>query len=105
MCYRKNGYLTITDANLLLGRLLSEHFPKIFGKTEDQPLDEEATRAAFEKLTKEINESGQTGRTLTVDEVAYGYIQVANEAMCRPIRAITEVRWETPIHSVRNILT
>lgn len=44
VCYRKNGFLTITDANLLLGRLMPEYFPKIFGPNEDQPLDVEATK-------------------------------------------------------------
>ena len=49
--YRKNGNLAITDANLILGRLLPEYFPKIFGKTEDQPLDKESTVKAFEEIT------------------------------------------------------
>lgn len=44
MCYRKGGYLAITDANLLLGRILPDFFPKIFGEHEDQPLDEAAAR-------------------------------------------------------------
>ena len=44
----------MTDANLMLGRLLPDYFPKIFGETEDQPLDKEATKAAFDKLTKEV---------------------------------------------------
>jgi 5-oxoprolinase (ATP-hydrolysing) len=48
------GPLTITDANLVLGRLLPEYFPKIFGKTENMPLDSDATRAAFAKLTEEV---------------------------------------------------
>ena len=44
MCYRKGGHLAITDANLLLGRILPPYFPQIFGEQEDQPLDEEAAR-------------------------------------------------------------
>ena len=48
------GPLAVTDANLILGRLLPEYFPKIFGKTEDQPLDKEATHAAFTALSKEV---------------------------------------------------
>jgi 5-oxoprolinase (ATP-hydrolysing) len=55
VCYQKGGPLTITDANVLLGRLLPAHFPKIFGRTQDQPLDAAATSAAFAKLTAEIN--------------------------------------------------
>ena len=57
VCYRKEGgLLAITDANLVLGRLLPEFFPKIFGPDEDQSLDYERTKLAFEKLTSEINE-------------------------------------------------
>eukprot|EP00741_Cyanophora_paradoxa_P015448 tig00020892_g14911.t1 len=96
VCYRKGGNLAVTDANLLLGRLLPEFFPKIFGPSEDQPLDADGTRAAFEKITDEINayfasHGGGTG-PMTPDEVAYGFIRVANEAMCRPIRSITQAK-------------
>lgn len=48
------GPLAVTDANLVLGRLLPDYFPKIFGKTEDQPLDKQATIEAFENLTHEV---------------------------------------------------
>ena len=48
------GPLAVTDANLVLGRLLPEFFPKIFGPKENEPLDLEATRAAFKKLTQEV---------------------------------------------------
>lgn len=62
-CYRKGGPLTVTDANLMLGRLLPEHFPKIFGPNENEPLDYETTKQKFEELQQEINgfllESGQ----------------------------------------------
>jgi len=54
VCYRKGGYLTVTDANLLLGRLLPEFFPRIFGPNEDQSLDKQATIEAFQKLAGEV---------------------------------------------------
>jgi len=48
VCYRKEGgQLTITDANLVLGRLIPDFFPKIFGPHENEPLDIEGTKAAF----------------------------------------------------------
>jgi len=47
VCYRKNGYLTITDANLLLGRIEPSMFPHIFGENADQPFDVQATTFAF----------------------------------------------------------
>ncbi|CZR62217.1 related to oxoprolinase [Phialocephala subalpina] len=91
-CYRKGGPLTVTDANLVLGRLSPEHFPKIFGPHENEPLDLEASRIAFEKLTETINEDlkNSGGKLLSVEEVCLGFLNVANESMCRPIRQITE---------------
>ncbi|KAF8966099.1 Hydantoinase/oxoprolinase-domain-containing protein [Flammula alnicola] len=89
-CYRKGGPLAVTDANLLLGRLIPDYFPKIFGKSEKEPLDIEASRTAFEKLAAEIN--AEQEKKLSVDEIVYGFIKVANETMCRPIRALTEAR-------------
>ncbi|XP_047540039.1 5-oxoprolinase [Vanessa atalanta] len=93
-CYRKGGPLTVTDANLLLGRLLPEYFPKIFGPNENEPLDRDATVSAFRKLTDEINSylKQDGGKAMTMEEVAMGFIDVANEAMCRPIRALTTAR-------------
>lgn len=54
-CYRKGGPLTVTDANLVLGRLLPEYFPSIFGPTEDMPLNKEAALNEFAALTIEVN--------------------------------------------------
>ncbi|KAK5984779.1 Hydantoinase/oxoprolinase protein [Trichostrongylus colubriformis] len=56
VCYRKGGNLAITDANLVLGRIMPEFFPKIFGPNSDQPLDSEATYSAMKALTAQINE-------------------------------------------------
>ncbi|POR33060.1 5-oxoprolinase (ATP-hydrolysing) [Tolypocladium paradoxum] len=89
-CYRKGGPATVTDANLYLGRLLPDFFPKIFGKNEDEGLDADASRRVLQELTDQVN--GETGKQLTVDEVAYGFLTVANETMTRPIRSITEAK-------------
>lgn len=97
--YRKGGPLTITDANLLLGRLLPDYFPKIFGPSEDQPLDVEVVRDKFAELAQRIQED--TGRDITPEEVAVGFVEVANESMCRPIRALTEARgFEITAHNL-----
>lgn len=88
--YRKGGPLTITDANLFLGRLVPEFFPRIFGPNEDESLDLEVTSKKMIELTKAINKD--LGASMTADEVAYGFVKVANEAMARPIRAITEAK-------------
>jgi 5-oxoprolinase (ATP-hydrolysing) len=89
-CYRKGGPATVTDANLFLGRLLPEFFPKIFGKNEDEGLDPEASRKVLQELADQIHR--ETGKKMDIDEVAYGFLTVANETMTRPIRSITEAK-------------
>ncbi|KAI9728024.1 MAG: hypothetical protein M1834_007838 [Cirrosporium novae-zelandiae] len=97
--YRKGGPLTVTDANLFLGRLIPSYFPAIFGPNEDQPLDSAIVAEKFTSLTAQIN--AETGRNMTPAEVANGFIDVANESMCRPIRALTEARgYETAAHNL-----
>ncbi|MEE8396117.1 MAG: hydantoinase/oxoprolinase family protein, partial [bacterium] len=94
VCYRKGGMAAITDANLVLGRILPAHFPHIFGPGEDQPLDLEASRAALAELTEAVNaDQAAAGRQpYTVEEVALGFIKAANETMVRPIREISVAR-------------
>lgn len=89
-CYRKGGPATVTDANLFLGRLLPDFFPKIFGKNEDEGLDVEASKKLLEELTDQINK--ENGKNMSADEVAYGFLTVANETMTRPIRSLTEAK-------------
>ncbi|CAN7988046.1 unnamed protein product [Ixodes hexagonus] len=88
VCYRKGGPLTVTDANVCLGRLLPDYFPKIFGKSEREPLDKAAAMEAFRKLTQQVNAC--LGGFMTAEQVAMGFVNVANESMCRPIRALTQ---------------
>ncbi|OKL59785.1 hypothetical protein UA08_04737 [Talaromyces atroroseus] len=76
-CYRKGGPATVTDANLVLGRLVPECFPRIFGPDENEPLDEAAAREVLVELAKEIERDTQ--RTLSPEEVALGFLRVANE--------------------------
>uniref|UniRef100_A0A8C5BER5 5-oxoprolinase, ATP-hydrolysing n=1 Tax=Gadus morhua TaxID=8049 RepID=A0A8C5BER5_GADMO len=97
-CYRKGGPLTVTDANLVLGRLMPSFFPRIFGPGEDQPLSLEESLKHFRSLAKDINhflgkrKCPDSKSVMTVEEVAMGFIRVANEAMCRPIRALTQAK-------------
>jgi len=94
VCYRKGGHLAVTDANLVLGRLHPEYFPKIFGPNENEALDIEASRLAFEKLTAEINNYSKKQQLpeMSVEEVSIGFLRVANEVMVRPIREISVMR-------------
>lgn len=99
ICYRKGGYLAVTDANLCLGRVVPKYFPSIFGPDENQPLDEVGAKQEFIKVAQTIKEIN--GKDLSVDEVAFGFIKVANEAMCRPIRMLTESKgWDTSKHAL-----
>lgn len=95
VCYRNNGYLTVTDANVALGRIVPDLFPSVFGVNSNEPIDVQASRDAFKKLTQQINaeqEKQQGAQLLTWEQVAHGFLAVANETMCRPIRSITEGR-------------
>lgn len=90
-CYRKGGPLTITDANLMCGRILPEYFPKIFGPEENEPLNFDIVKSKFEQLTKEINRDNPE-RQYNPYEVALGFLKVANFSMAKPIRVLTESR-------------
>jgi len=94
VCYRKGGPPAITDANLVLGRLRPEHFPRIFGPAEDQPLDLDASRRALQALAREVNaDRAAAGQpAFTVEQVALGFVNAANETMVRPIREISVMR-------------
>ncbi|KAK7400356.1 hypothetical protein VNO78_11562 [Psophocarpus tetragonolobus] len=105
LCYRKGGELAITDANLILGYVIPDYFPSIFGPNEDQPLDVKSTRGQFEKLARQINthrrNQDPSSKDMTVEEIALGFVDVANETMCRPIRQLTEMKGhETKNHSL-----
>ncbi|CAF3337079.1 unnamed protein product, partial [Rotaria sp. Silwood2] len=91
-CYKKGGPLTVTDANLILGRLIAEHFPALFGPNGNEPLDSEASLTKFKELATTINSflKENQKKTLSIEEIALGFIHVANESMSRPIRALTE---------------
>lgn len=101
-CYKKQGPLTVTDANLVLGRLLPEYFPKIFGPNEDEALDKQTSLNLFTELTEDINAwMHREEKKINVEEVAMGFIRVANEAMCRPIRALTQAKgFDTSRHAL-----
>jgi len=90
VAYRKaGGLLAVTDANVVLGRVIPALFPNIFGPDENLPLDSDGARDAFTAL---IASSPSSPSFSTPEQLAYGFLQVANEAMCRPIRNLTQMR-------------
>ncbi len=80
-CYRRGGPLTVTDANVMVGKLSAEFFPPLFGAGANEPLDEDAVRSAFGELAKEIGRSPE--------DVADGFIRVAVENMANAIKRIS----------------
>ncbi|MBC8209164.1 MAG: hydantoinase B/oxoprolinase family protein [Desulfobulbaceae bacterium] len=94
VCYRKNGYLAITDANLILGRLQPDFFPHIFGENEDLPLHLAGARQSMDTLTARINLHMQSQNLpeKSSEELALGFLDVANEEMARPIRELSVMR-------------
>lgn len=93
----------MTDANLVLGRLSADHFPKIFGPNENEALGYSTSLRLFEEMTIKVNEDLKRlgGKVLTVEDVCLGFLDVANESMCRPIRQITESKgYNTADHNL-----
>jgi 5-oxoprolinase (ATP-hydrolysing) len=88
------GLLSVTDANAVLGRIVPDLFPKIFGPDQKQSIDVVASRNAMQSLCDEVNafRASQKLASMSVEELALGFVHVANEAMCRPIRNISEGR-------------
>ncbi|HKE43753.1 MAG TPA: hydantoinase B/oxoprolinase family protein [Steroidobacteraceae bacterium] len=86
-CYRRGGPLTVTDANVLLGRLQPALFPAVLGPNADQTLDAEATRGAFIELAGEI--SRDRGANWTAESVAAGFLRVAVETMANAIKHVS----------------
>jgi len=85
-CYRRGGPLTVTDANVMVGKLRGENFPKIFGQNQDQPLDVIAVEMAFKKLAADIGD----GRS--PQQVAAGFLSIAVENMANAIKKISVQR-------------
>jgi 5-oxoprolinase (ATP-hydrolysing) len=88
--YRRGGPLTVTDCNVMLGKIQPRHFPHLFGATGDQPLDVDAVREGFTKLAGEIGAA--TGSTPAPEAVAEGFIQIAVGNMANAIKQISVQR-------------
>jgi 5-oxoprolinase (ATP-hydrolysing) len=89
-CYRRGGPLTITDCNVMVGKIHPDYFPAVFGPHADQPLDVDAVRAGFTHLAGEIAKA--TGVTRAVEEVADGFLRIAVENMANAIKKISVQR-------------
>ena len=84
-CYRRNGPLAVTDANVMAGKLIPDFFPKIFGPGQDQPLDGAAVRHGFNNLAQKVGDKSP-------EEIADGFIKIAVENMANAIKKISVQR-------------
>jgi 5-oxoprolinase (ATP-hydrolysing) len=89
-CYRRGGPLTVTDANVLLGRIQPGHFPQVFGDRGDAALDPETPRVMFAELSDQI--AAATGDTRGPEQVAAGFLEVAVANMANAIKKISVQR-------------
>ncbi|MEM7267821.1 MAG: hydantoinase B/oxoprolinase family protein [Pseudomonadota bacterium] len=90
-CYRRGGPLTVTDCNVMLGKLQPHHFPAVFGPNADELLDVEVVRAKFTELSAEIAEAtGEPPRS--PDDLAEGFLRIAVENMANAIKKISVQR-------------
>ncbi|MFD2237441.1 hydantoinase B/oxoprolinase family protein [Aureimonas populi] len=85
-CYRNGGPLAVTDANLMLGKLIPDFFPAIFGPGQDQPLDRAAVEARFAEM------AGRIGDGRSAHEVADGFVTIAVASMVQAIKKISVQR-------------
>ena len=88
--YRKGGPLTVTDCNVMLGKLIPRYFPKVFGSSADQALDAETVRSRFVALAGEI--STASGMSRSPEQVADGFLAIAVENMANAIKRISVQR-------------
>ncbi|TIO74085.1 hydantoinase B/oxoprolinase family protein [Mesorhizobium sp.] len=84
--YRRGGPLALTDANVMVGKLIPQFFPAIFGENQDQPLDFETVREKFAGLAAEV------GGGRSAEEVADGFVQIAVANMAEAIKKISVQR-------------
>jgi len=86
-CYRNGGPLTVTDLQVLLGRIRPDSFPAIFGPQGTQPLDDAIVRRRFDQLAAAV--TAATGRETGAERLAAGFLDVAIESMARAIRHVS----------------
>jgi 5-oxoprolinase (ATP-hydrolysing) len=86
-CYRRGGPLTVTDANVMLGRIQARHFPQVFGPGGDAPLDAEEVERLFTALAADI--AAETGDTRTPEQVAEGFLSIAVHNMANAVKRIS----------------
>ncbi|MFQ5993839.1 MAG: hydantoinase B/oxoprolinase family protein [Acidiferrobacterales bacterium] len=89
-CYRRGGPLTVTDCNVMVGKIAPRYFPHVFGAAGDLPLNSEIVQERFFELAAKI--TAATGDTRTPQQVAHGFLEIAVDNMATAIRKISVQR-------------
>jgi 5-oxoprolinase (ATP-hydrolysing) len=89
-CYRRGGPLTVTDCNVMLGKIQPAYFPRVFGPNGDEAVDADVVQAKFAALATEIEKA--TGDRKTPEQVAEGFLQIAVANMANAIKFISVQR-------------
>ncbi len=87
--YGRGGPATVTDANLVLGRLDARFFPQVFGPSGDSPLDVAAARARLAELAKAMG-------VPSAEAAAEGFVAITVEQTAQAIRRISTERGFDP---------
>ncbi len=90
ICYRRGGPLTVTDCNVMVGKLQPDFFPAIFGPNQDLPLDVEAVHRGFAALAEQV--AAATGTRRPLEQVADGFLTIAVQNMANAIKQISVQR-------------
>ena len=88
--YRRGGPLTVTDANVLLGRIQPQHFPKVFGPAADESLDRDVVAGHFTEMARRMTLA--TGRAIGPEQAAAGALQIAVANMANAVKRISVMR-------------
>ncbi|NNC63768.1 MAG: hypothetical protein HKN84_03200, partial [Gammaproteobacteria bacterium] len=86
-CYGRDGPLTITDANVLLGRIQPDFFPAVFGPSGDAPINASIVAERFDALTATVN--AEANELMSAEQVAAGFLHIAVERMANAIKQIS----------------
>ena len=89
-CYRRGGPLTVTDCNLMLGKIDPSLFPHIFGPNANESLDAKIVHQKFNALAKDVN--SKLGKSMSPEEIAEGFLKIAIENMANAIKKISVQR-------------
>ncbi|MDE0514151.1 MAG: hydantoinase B/oxoprolinase family protein [Gammaproteobacteria bacterium] len=86
-CYRRGGPLTVTDCNVMLGKIQPDYFPAIFGPAGNEKLDRGTVMHKFSDMAEQVS-IGQ-GKTVNAEDVAEGFLRIAVENMANAIKKIS----------------